>query len=219
MLCLLGACANHIFAPGPGKSASNYEPDSAKCRLFARGANPGFNFEASGSPRFVAASSVGAAIGYGIASAIRTNENYNDCMEANGWLVADHAPPAAAPMFNQDTFDGRVGVSAQPLAASLVNAPAMARHPLGVRLLTVSDDMTGWLHMDAPNGLFVVNVMPGGVAAAAGVRPGDVLLTVADAPVATIDDIKAALASVHGQETVTAGIWRNRHAQPVRLQF
>lgn len=73
--------------------------------------------------------------------------------------------------------------------------------------------------MDAPNGLFVVNVMPGGVAAAAGVHPGDVLLTVADASVATIDDIKAALASVHGEETVAADIWRNGHAQPIRLQF
>jgi S1-C subfamily serine protease len=51
------------------------------------------------------------------------------------------------------------------------------------------------------------------------VHAGDVLLTFADAPVSTVGDLKAALASVHGQDTVTAEIWRNRQEQSIRLQF
>jgi hypothetical protein len=218
-LCLLGACANHSFAPGPGKSASDYTPDSAKCRLFARGVNPGFDFEASGSPKFVAESTAGAAIVYGITTAIITNQNYNDCMQANGWLIADGAQPAPAPMFDQTLADGRVGVSAQPLAATLTNAPTTPRRPLGVRVMAVPDEMTGWLHVDSTNGLFVLDVEPGALASASGIKSGDVLLTLADVPIATPEDIKVALASVHSHDTVVAVIWRKGQEQSVSLQF
>jgi hypothetical protein len=51
---LLGGCVTHTFAPGPGMAAADFEPDSAGCRLFARGTDPGFTFGASGSPKFVA---------------------------------------------------------------------------------------------------------------------------------------------------------------------
>jgi hypothetical protein len=219
LLCLLGACANHTWAPGPGKSASELGPDSAKCRIFARGANPGFSYEASGSPKFVAGSTAGAAVGYGIVTAINTNENFNDCMETNGWLIADGAPPAPAPLFNEGSADGRVEVSAQPLAASLVDAPAAPRRAFGIRVITVPAEMSGWLHMDAPNGLLVLGVIPGGVAAGAGVRTDDVLLTLANAPVTTTEDLNAALAAVHGQDVVAAEILRNGQRQSVRLTF
>jgi hypothetical protein len=219
LLCLLGACANHTWVPGPGKSTSEFGPDSAKCHIFARGANPGFSYEASGSPKFVAGSTAGAAIAYGIATAINTNENYNDCMETNGWLIADGAPPAPAPMFNEGSADGPGGVSAQPLAASLVNTPAAPRRALGIRLITVPAEMSGWLHMGSANGLLVLGVIPGGVAAAAGLRADDVLLMLADAPVTTVADVNAALAAVHGQDLVAAEIWRNGQMQSVRLAF
>jgi hypothetical protein len=194
-------------------------PDSAKCHIFARGANPGFSYQASGSPQFVAGSTAGAAIGYGIVTAITTNENYNDCMQTNGWLIADDAPPAAGPMFNEGSADGRVGVSAQPLAASLVDAPAAPRRAFGIRVIAVPAEMSGWLHMDAPNGLLVLGVIPGGVAAVAGVRTDDVLLMLADTPVTTAEDLNTALAAVHGQDVVAAEILRNGQRQSVRLTF
>ncbi|HLB98002.1 MAG TPA: PDZ domain-containing protein [Acetobacteraceae bacterium] len=140
-------------------------------------------------------------------------------MQTNGWLIADDAPPAPAPMFDEGAVDGRVGVSAQPLAASLVNTPGAPRRALGIRLITVPAEMSGWLHMDSANGLLVLGVIPGGAAAAAGVRPDDVLLTLADAPVTTAEDVNAALAAVHGQDVVAAQIWRNGQMQSVRLTF
>jgi len=218
-LCLLSACANHTFAPGPGKSALDYEPDAAKCRLFSRGANPDFAFAASGSPRFVAGSTVGAAIGYGIATAIRTNENYNDCMELNGWRVADDAPPTPAPIPDLSATDINVPVIAQPLVANLASTRPQSRRLFGIRAMQVPDELTGWLHMGSAQGLLVLEVAPDGAAAAAGIRPNDVLLTFADAPVATKEDLLAALASVGPQSIVTAGVWRNGKEQPTRLEF
>ena len=75
---LLGGCVQHAFAPGPGMSAADFEPDSAQCRLFARGARSGFAFGAVGSPKFVGASMGGAALGYAIGSAVEMNQNFND---------------------------------------------------------------------------------------------------------------------------------------------
>ena len=96
--CLLSGCAYHTFAPGPGMSANNFEPDSAKCRMYSRGQQSGFSFAASGSPRFVAASTGGAALGYAVGSAVQANQNYNDCMIATGWRVIDKQPVGNAAM-------------------------------------------------------------------------------------------------------------------------
>jgi hypothetical protein len=88
-VALLGGCVHHTFAPGPGMSAMDFEPDTAQCRLFARGSRSGFAFAAVGSPKYVGAAMGGAALGYAIGSAIEKNQNFNDCMQARGWRVAD----------------------------------------------------------------------------------------------------------------------------------
>jgi S1-C subfamily serine protease len=123
----------------------------------------------------------------------------------------------------QSTFDyapdSRVGVYAQPVGASAANTSSTHRRALGIGLTTVPPELTGWLHMGSPNGLLVLGVQPGGAAAAAGIRADDVLLVLADAHVATIEDIKAALATVHRQDIVAAEIWRNGQMQSVRLTF
>jgi hypothetical protein len=69
---LLNGCVNPTFAPGPGMLASDFGPDSARCRLFARGGmpQPGFMVGASGSPGFVAGAMGGAILASGIASAM-----------------------------------------------------------------------------------------------------------------------------------------------------
>src|SRR5690242_210405 len=94
-LALLSACVQHTYAPGPGMSSLDFEPDSARCRLFARGSQSGYAFGASGSQQFVAGATVGAAIGYGIAAAVERNQNFNDCMQARGWRIADGSPPTS----------------------------------------------------------------------------------------------------------------------------
>jgi len=81
-LTLVG-CATHEWAPGPGMSGANFESGKARCSLMAR--HGGSNFEAYGSVNFVAS----AAIGHAVGEAIRTQQDFNDCMLATGWRIAD----------------------------------------------------------------------------------------------------------------------------------
>ena len=37
-------------------------------------------------------------LGYAIGSAVEMNQNFNDCLEARGWRIADGNPPARGPM-------------------------------------------------------------------------------------------------------------------------
>jgi hypothetical protein len=53
--------------------------------------NSGGSFAASGNAKFVA----GAALGNAIGESIRANQNFNDCMLASGWLIADPTPETA----------------------------------------------------------------------------------------------------------------------------
>jgi hypothetical protein len=80
---ILAGCATHTWAPGPSVSSVDFEPTKARCSIMAR--NGGSGFAASGSASFVAGAALGAAIG----NAIKANHDFNDCMEASGFLVAD----------------------------------------------------------------------------------------------------------------------------------
>ena len=81
-LLVLGACASHTWAPGPDAKGT-FEEASARCSLVAR--HSGGGFYAQGTPSFVAGAAVGAAVG----DAVRAQADFNDCMAANGWVVAD----------------------------------------------------------------------------------------------------------------------------------
>ena len=79
----VGGCTTHTWAPGPGINPASFSAAKAQCSLFAR--HSGGGFSASGSAKFVA----GAALGYGIGDAVRQNDDFNDCMLAGGWQIAD----------------------------------------------------------------------------------------------------------------------------------
>jgi hypothetical protein len=71
-------------------SAADFEPAKARCSLLAR--HSGSDFTAFGSESYVA----GAAVGHVIGESVRTQQDFNDCMLAGGWRIADQ-PNAAAP--------------------------------------------------------------------------------------------------------------------------
>ena len=76
---ILGACAPTIWDK-PGATQADFNQDSARCRLLARGMNPG-DFYAQGSTSFVA----GAALGNAIGTAANQGATYRDCMLAIGY--------------------------------------------------------------------------------------------------------------------------------------
>ena len=76
---ILGACAPTIWDK-PGATQADFNQDSARCRLLARGMNPG-DFYAQGSASFVASAALGNAIG----TAANQVAIYRDCMMAMGY--------------------------------------------------------------------------------------------------------------------------------------
>ena len=103
------ACAPAVWEK-PGGTQAEFNQDSARCRLLARGMNSG-DFYAEGSPKFVAAAALGNAIG----TAINQQGNYRDCMMAVGYTPHAAAPESASPAaygaFAFDHATGKFGFS------------------------------------------------------------------------------------------------------------
>lgn len=74
-----------------GATQAEFNQDNAKCRLLARGMNPG-GFYAQGSPQFVA----GAAVGNAIGTAMNQRETYRDCMNMQGYSERGASAAAAS---------------------------------------------------------------------------------------------------------------------------
>jgi hypothetical protein len=88
--CLaLAGCAPIIWDK-PGITQAGFDQDNARCRLIARGMNPGA-FYAQGTPQFVA----GAAAGNAVATAVNQRETYRDCMVLQGYTERGSATVAA----------------------------------------------------------------------------------------------------------------------------
>jgi hypothetical protein len=113
LLTVLAGCAQHTWVPGPGADTADFDVAKARCSLMAR--HDGSSFSASGSPSFVAGSSVGYALG----EAVRTQQDFNDCLLASGWKIADRtsqAGPVQSPQSTNShtTSTGSASMPAQP---------------------------------------------------------------------------------------------------------
>ncbi len=228
----LTGCVQHTFAPGPGMSVVNFEPDSAKCRIFARGASPDFGFSASGSPKFVAGSLVGAAIGAAVATAVVNNHNFNDCMEASGWRVVDNVKPAPGADVARPSPPPQVEATPLPpvavVTASTTLAPAVVplspiplanRRELLIKAAAVSKETAVSLRMDAPRGVVLLDVVAGGAAASSGLMPGDVILAFNGTPVGGLFDLTQDLDRVPAGGQAQVRIWRNDAERWVTVRF
>jgi hypothetical protein len=90
-LLTLAACAPTVW-DRPYTSAGEFNADDARCRLTARAMNRD-DFEAHGRIGFV----IAASLIHGIAQGAATQQDYSDCMQANGYTPrAPGAIPVAA---------------------------------------------------------------------------------------------------------------------------
>jgi hypothetical protein len=110
LMLIVSGCASHTWAPGPGMSAADFEPAKAQCSLMAR--HGGGGFAAYGDANFVAGATVGNAIG----ETVRTQRDFNDCMAASGWKIADQS--GAASQVNQSSAASQATQSAARQAAA-----------------------------------------------------------------------------------------------------
>jgi hypothetical protein len=102
-------------------SAARLGRDEARCRLFAEGSRPGMGFAASGSPKAVAVQAgVALAVG-GLITAMHDSSAYDNCMQADGYLVAD-------------------GGAVQPVAMASVVPQPVTQSPLPAETASPTDD-------------------------------------------------------------------------------
>ena len=78
---LLAGCAAKTYVPLAGVQQGNFEQSKAECSMVAR--HGGTGFYAQGNPNFVA----GASLGHAIGDAVRSNQDFGDCMTMHGWTV------------------------------------------------------------------------------------------------------------------------------------
>lgn len=228
-LVSLTACQLPTYAPGPGMAAANINMGLAQCRLAARGMSKSFGFGAAGSPKFVAAAAVSAIAVGAIANAIDQRNIADDCMQAQGWRVVDTSrgfTPAAAPMVQPiemaDAQLSRTSVVTKQLSVAhtaTLSASLAPRRPFLVKGTAVTEETAALLRLEVPRGVVLMDVMPGGAAAAAGLLPGDVLLTLNDLPLNGMDNLVAVLDRVPAGSRVVAGVWRAGAETPVQLRF
>ena len=117
------ACAPTIWDK-PGATQADFNRDSGRCRLLARGMNSG-DFYAEGSSKFVAAAAVGNAIG----TAINQQGTYHDCMMAVGYSPSSSSSADAEGglfgAFARDDGGGRYGHSSNQHTPSSADEAAL----------------------------------------------------------------------------------------------
>jgi S1-C subfamily serine protease len=194
-------------------SGANFEVQSAQCRLAARDATGGMVFAASGSPRFVGASMAGAAIGSAIGSAIRENANYNDCMEARGWQIADRVPTQVAA--------GDATVTApQPVVAAVPLPPPDAEARItGIRAMGVNPTLAAALKLDTPRGVYIAGVDRDGQPQPDGLMAGDVILRLQGARIGSMADMKRVMEATRDHTPLSAEVWRDERMRVVADTF
>jgi hypothetical protein len=95
-VCLVTTgCVQHQWAAGPDAQIP-FGRASGQCKLVAMGAGGGGFVGAAGSPKFVAITMGAGLLAGAIGSAVRQQNAYNACLEAQGFVTAD-APQSVAP--------------------------------------------------------------------------------------------------------------------------
>src|SRR5262249_8402692 len=151
---------------------------------------------------------------------IEMNQNFNDCMEARGWRVADNSEAGHGPM----SASLATPEPAAPPLAPPVGAPATAparvqRADLLVRGVDVTAALADNVHLQPPRGVMVLSVGTGGAGIAAGLREGDVILDFNGSPVTGVSALQLSLNEIAPGSMVAASIWRNGTERPVQIRF
>jgi hypothetical protein len=109
LVCLAACACTPTVWDKPGATQDQFNQDSARCRLLARGMNSG-DFYAQGSSGFVE----GAVIGNAIGTAINQAATFHDCMMATGYTPSSGAASVPSSAADRDAIQivGNVGAFA-----------------------------------------------------------------------------------------------------------
>lgn len=99
------------------------------------------------------------------------------------------------------------------IANALRTGGAAARASIGMRTQLVTPELARAFGLDRVRGALVVRVDPQGPAAVAGVRAGDIVLSVNAGPAASQPEIEEAIASARADAPIALELWRRKAAQ------
>ena len=99
------------------------------------------------------------------------------------------------------------------IANALRTGGAAARASIGMRTQLVTPELASAFGLNRARGALVVRVDPEGPAAAAGVRAGDIVLSVNAGPAASQPEIEEAIASARADAPIALELWRRKAAR------
>ncbi|MBT42083.1 MAG: serine endoprotease DegQ [Idiomarina sp.] len=95
------------------------------------------------------------------------------------------------------------------LVLQLIEFGEVRRGVLGIRGHDLTHDIAQALNIDASNGAFVAESIPGGSADEAGIKSGDVILSVNGSAIASFSELRALVSSMGQGKTITLGVVRD----------
>ncbi|AVJ55105.1 serine endoprotease DegQ [Idiomarina sp. OT37-5b] len=95
------------------------------------------------------------------------------------------------------------------LVMQLIEFGEVRRGVLGIRGHDLTHDIAKALDIDASTGAFVAEAIPGGSAAEAGIKSGDVILSVNGSRIASFSELRALVSSMGQGKTISLGIVRD----------
>ena len=179
---------------------------------------------------------LGGTVTAGIISARARDINagpYDDFIQTDASINRGNS---GGPMFNLDgevigvntaifsPSGGSVGIGfaiPSSLARSVINQliefGRTRRGWLGVRIQTVSDEIAESLGLEQPRGALVASVTPGGPAEAAGIEPGDVIVSFDDRGVEEMRQLPRLVADTEVNKEVAVRVWRRGEEMEVSV--
>jgi hypothetical protein len=140
MALAMTGCVTHTWVPGLNQSAANFGQASGQCKLVAMGVERPTEAFASGNTRFVATYLGAVTVAGAIGNAVRENQAYNACMEAQGFVEADQATPtpvaATVPA-------ATVPAATVPIASTTTPTAALPGPPTPGPAIGLPDHLTG----------------------------------------------------------------------------
>jgi S1-C subfamily serine protease len=110
--------------------------------------------------------------------------------------------------------------SAKPIIEQLRQTGRVSRGYLGVAVISVNEAIRGALGLQQPTGVVIRDVVPNGPAAAAGLRPGDVIIRVGETPIEDRADLEYALSTQYKPgDTVPVTVIRDGREQTVQVRL
>ncbi|NIH15497.1 serine endoprotease DegQ [Serratia symbiotica] len=119
---------------------------------------------------------------------------------------------------------GNVGIGfaipsnmAQNLSQQLIEFGQVKRSMLGIKGSEMTPDMATVFNTDAQRGAFVSEVLPKSAAAKAGIKAGDILVSIDGKPVSSFAELRAKVGTTTPGKTIKIGLLRDGKSQEVSV--